>query len=275
MYIFTNKWFIIGAIAVVIAVAAVLAVTIGKHHENISGEKLNAYRFSKGGGMSGGYHSEDIVRKDGYALIRIESAEWHNSAPEVKEYKADVKIMDELEGIIRKYNMNFWDGKKFTDIFVCDGESSSYSFVFDDSYVSFSSQIYPKFYSDKLSEFKGIIQKYIEKAELLPALVPSGRTTEDDYNVPEGEMITYVRKCTSESLEVKIINKKSENVEIPIDYKVVNAETGDVLIEKKEDRIYSVYPKSQDEYTISLEKGFGAGKYNLIWNDMVMPFELK
>lgn len=130
-------------------------VNIGKQH-------LDKYCCSIGGGMSGGYCRKAVKRLDGaHALITIEKAEWHNQEPETEEYPVDISIMDELEAVIRKYRMNFWHRKKFTNMFVNDGESKGYTFEFDKKTVRFSSQIYPQRYRNKLREFDDIIGKYI------------------------------------------------------------------------------------------------------------------
>lgn len=131
------------------------------NYVRIRGQHLNEYRYSSGGGMTGGYYTKTVKRNKDYALIRIASAEWHSQEPTVTEYKVDVAILDELEAIIRKHRMNFWNKKKFTNMFVADGESYSYSFGFDNADISFSSQIYPARYSEKLKELDSVIEKNI------------------------------------------------------------------------------------------------------------------
>lgn len=76
--------------------------------------------------------------------------------------------------------MQNWHRKNFSDLFVADGESTSYSFTFEDgTEVSFSSQIYPEFYSRKLSEIKEIIEQYKTSGTLEPGLVPGERNPEE------------------------------------------------------------------------------------------------
>lgn len=131
------------------------------NYVNIQGKHLNTYSYNSGGGMTGGYYRKTVKRCEGYALISIESAEWHSQDPVVEEYRTDTVVLDELEAVVRKYKMNFWNRKKFTNMFVHDGESYSYHFDFDGVDISFSSQIYPMKYKEKLTELDNIVERYI------------------------------------------------------------------------------------------------------------------
>lgn len=139
---------------------------IGKYI-NIRGQKLNKYTCSSGGGMTGGYYIETIKRHEDQAIISIKSAEWHSQEPMVMEYLTDASVLDELETVIRKCKMNFWHRKKFTNMFISDGESTSYHFNFDNADISFSSQIYPMKYGKKLNMLDSIVKKYIEMGKKL------------------------------------------------------------------------------------------------------------
>ena len=141
-----------------------------RNYVNIRGQKLNSYSYSTGGGMEGAYYRETVKKYEDKALIRTESASWHSEEPTVTEYLTDASVLDEIEAIVRKHKMNFWNRKKFTNMFVSDGESYSYSFNFDDAYISFSSQIYPLPYSKKLDELDAVVKKYIENGEKLPGM---------------------------------------------------------------------------------------------------------
>lgn len=59
-------------------------------------------------------------------------------------------MLDDIEQIVRKYKMNFWNKRKFTNMFISDGESTSYTFSFDKTRIYFSSQFYPAMYGMKL-----------------------------------------------------------------------------------------------------------------------------
>lgn len=140
------------------------------NYVNIRGSQLNTFVCGSGGGMTGGYYRETVKGHEGRALISIESAEWHSQEPTVTEYLTDIAVLAELEAVIRKYKMNFWNRKKFTHEFIADGESQSYRFIFDNAEISFSSQIYPLRYRKKLQELDGIVKKYIENGEKLPGV---------------------------------------------------------------------------------------------------------
>lgn len=176
--IITKKRILLIAASIIIIFAAVALIINLGNYVKIRGQRLNEYTFSSGGGMDGGYHSETVKRFDDKALIKIESAEWYAQEPTVTEYLTDAKVLDELEAVVRKYKMNFWNGKKFTNMFVFDGESESYDFDFDDVDISFSSQIYPLRYIKKLAQLDSIVKKYIETGEKLT--VPSLTYTDDE-----------------------------------------------------------------------------------------------
>ena len=160
-----NKWIILIVLVVLVVVIGVCKMF--GNTVNIRGQHLNEYSCSIGGGMTGGYRMETVKKYNDQALIRIESAEWHSQDPEVTEYLTDAAVLDELEEIARKHKMNTWNKKKFTDMFIADGESESYRFSFDDEDIYFSSQIYPKEYREKLAELDAVVKKYIEAGEKL------------------------------------------------------------------------------------------------------------
>lgn len=135
-----------------------------KHNVNIKNQHLTEFRYNVGGGMTGGYYTMVVKPCDAlHALIKIEKAEFHNEEPVKTEYIVNLSIMEELEEIIRHHEMNHWHEKKFTDMFVSDGETISYYLTFEKSSIRISSQIFPAKYSDKLKEFREVINSYIEK----------------------------------------------------------------------------------------------------------------
>ncbi|MDO4189915.1 MAG: hypothetical protein Q4D29_13100 [Lachnospiraceae bacterium] len=215
-----NKWMILLLIAVTIFAIIAVCKTLLANYVNIRGQHLNTYCYSSGGGMNGGYHSETVKRYSDHALISIESAEWHFQDPTVSEYLVDLAVMDELESVVRKYRMNFWNGKKFTNDFVYDGESEGYHFNFDQEDIFFSSQIYPLRYRKKLNELDRVIDKYIETGEKLPGLVNTNSkiNEEENYFLPEGELVVYVYSYVKNSIRLRILNGTDEEIEIPENY---------------------------------------------------------
>ena len=87
----------------------------------------NDYVRELGGGMNGGYNRMTVTQDGDFAVIATSEAEWHGDEPKEKKYTVSAEILNELEAVVRKYKMNNWHGKKFTDIFVCDGESESFA----------------------------------------------------------------------------------------------------------------------------------------------------
>lgn len=168
--------------AIVILLAILVAVTVLKNKRTSETDRLNRgegrlseYSYSVGGGMEGGGSRITVkVYDETRAVVSRESQEWHGAKPEVDEYLVDISILDDIEAVFDKYNMKKWHKKTFTDMFVSDGESYSYSFRFEGrNSVYFSSQIYPPEYSEKLREFDEIIKKYEANKEKIPLF--SGR----------------------------------------------------------------------------------------------------
>ncbi|MDD5923761.1 MAG: hypothetical protein PUC88_03100 [Clostridia bacterium] len=249
---------------------------IGGNYVSIRGQHLNKYCYSSSGGMSGGYYSKTIKRyDDAHALISIEKVEWHSQDPEVNEYLVDVSIMDELEEIIRKYRMNFWNRKKFSNMFIADGESIGYSFTFDKDYIDLSSQYYPARYSDKLHKFDEIIEKYLNDAKKLPGLVNTRKDSDISYELAEGELELYVYSYSSDYLGIRILNGKDEQIEISHSYKLINTDKNKAIDENDDKYTMTIYPKSQDEVNFSLKERLEAGNYKLVLGEIEIPFEIR
>lgn len=160
----------VAAVLIILTVGGVILMNTG-HYVSLKGQHLKKYTYSSGGGMTGGYYSKTVEKTDDdKALITVETAEWHNNEPEVKKYIVDSSVLFEIEKVVRRYRMNFWHNKKFTKMFVADGESYSYGFRFDEAYIDFSSQIYPLRYRVKLKKLDEIIENYIEGAKELSSL---------------------------------------------------------------------------------------------------------
>lgn len=245
------------------------------NYVSIRGQHLNTYSYSSGGGMDGGYYRKTVKRYGDHALISIESAEWHAQDPTVTEYLTDVAVLDELEKVVRKCKMNFWNRKKFTNEFICDGESESYHFDFDDEDISFSSQIYPVQYRNKLSMLENVINKYIENGEKLPGLVNTKKDEEENYYMPEGELVIYVYSYVENSLGLRILNGTDKDVEIPENYKLINADTNIVLAEESNPYGGRFSENSRDEMHIQLKERLNAGNYTIIFGDLSIPFEIR
>lgn len=271
----TKKWIIILAAIVIVLFAIIGTKRKFENYVNIRGQHLNSYSYNIGGGMNGGYHSKTVKRYDNQALITVESAEWYSQDPTVKEYLTDLAVLDELEAVVRKYKMNFWHGKQFTNMFVYDGESESYHFRFDDESISFSSQIYPMRYRKKLDKLDKIVDKYMEAGEKLPGLVLTKIVDDMDDFLPEGELVIYVYSYAGNSIGIRILNGTDEEVEIPESYKLINVDTGVILCEEDTPYGGSFSENAIDEMEIKLKERLEAGNYKLIFGEMELPFEIR
>lgn len=270
-----KKWLLIIAAVVVVVLIGMGGITMFKNYVSIRGQHLNSYEYSSGGGMTGGYHSETVKRDGNQALISIETAKWHSQDPVVKEYLVDVAILDELEAIVRKHRMNFWNRKKFTNMFVADGETESYDFDFDENSISFSSQIYPLGYGKKLAELDKVVDKYVETAVKLPGLVNEKVDDEEFYFLPEGELEIYVFSYAENRLGLRILNGTDEEVEIPESYKIINVDTGVTLVEEETPNGGIFYEQTRDEEFIRLKERLSEGNYMMIYGDYEIPFEIR
>ena len=273
-----NKKIVI-IVAIVLALLAIggCAFMIGKHYVGINGQHLNKYRYSSGGGMTGGYDSETVSRYDDtHALVCLESAQWHYQDPDISEYLVDISIMDELENVVRKERMNFWNDKTFTKMFVADGESYSYSFYFDKAKVSFSSQLYPQRYSKKLHKLDEVMDKYLENGEKLPGLVKLNNNNDDEISlIKEGEFELYVCSYANNYLKVRILNGKDEEVKLSPAHKIIDADTNKTIFEEDKGYTITVYPMAEDETSISLNSRLDVGNYILYIGDIEIPFEIR
>lgn len=270
-----NKWVLIAAAAVVILLAAWACGNMFRNYVSIRGQHLNSYSYSEGGGMVGAYHSESVKRSGDRALITIESARWHSQDPTVEEYLTDAAVLDELEAVVRKYHMNFWHRKEFTNVFVADGDSKGYHFDFDEETVWFSSQIYPARYRNKLAELDRVLDQYIAAGEKLPGLVNPRSDDGEDYFLPEDELLIYVFSYAGNSLGLRILNGTNGEVEIPDEVQLISADTGAVLFEEQSSYIRTFSERSRDEMHIELQDRLPAGNYILRLGGMDIPFEIR
>lgn len=124
--------------------------------------KLVKYRYSSGGGKAGEVYKETITAYDDtHAIVSISKKDRHDGAETENECLVDIKILEDIQEVFKKYHMKRWDGKKFSNTFVADGPSHSYRFNFDNGrYVHFSSQLYPEPYANKLSLITKIVKSY-------------------------------------------------------------------------------------------------------------------
>lgn len=246
-----------------------------KNYVSIQGQHLNKYSYGSGGSMTGGYYRETVKQYNNRALITVESSEWHYQDPTVEEYLTDREVLNELEAVIRKYKMNYWNRKTFTKMFVNDAASEYYSFDFDNEAISFSSQIYPEKYRDKLAALDSIVKKYIDLGEKLPGLVNPAKENEAPYSVPEGELSIYVYSYAQDMLGLKVSNGTSETIELSERYKLINADTKEILVEEASSYNRKFSPHSRGEMDIRLKERLGAGNYKIVLGEVEISFEIR
>ena len=239
-------------------------------------ERLNSYSYSRGGGMRGGF-SREVVRKvdDKNVILTEEFTEWHAQDPRVTEYLTDASVLSGLENVFRKSRMNFWHRKKFTNIFVCDGESESYSFSFGNHYVGFSSQIYPKKYGNKLARLDEVLDACRKNAVRLPGLVNEYTDMNEPFSCPEGEIAFHVSRCCYDCLEVVVFNETDEPIELPYANRLLNADTGEEVAVYEDSDTVSVGAGERYVYCATIRKLLNAGHYQLMIGDRTVPFELR
>jgi len=126
-------------------------------------QELEKYSTVTAGDMRGSAHRIELSKEeDGKALLVYSDTEEHGQEPVVKTYLVDGRILEEIKEVFIDEGMYGWDGRKFSGIFIADGANTSYSFIFADDDVSFSSQIYPEKYRKKLDRLDAVIEKYRE-----------------------------------------------------------------------------------------------------------------
>jgi len=123
-------------------------------------QELMMYKTHSGGDKKGGNKETVLTAAAGGAILRFSEAEWHDEEPTVEEYLVDAKALEEIKEVFMKYEMYKWEDKKFSDLFVADGKTTSYLFSFTEDDISFSSQLYPDPYAAMLDELDAVIEKY-------------------------------------------------------------------------------------------------------------------
>lgn len=244
---------------------------------NVAGQKLNRYSESSGGGMNGG-HTQLIIERydDTRALYSYESSGWYFQDPTVKEYFVDVKILDDIHEAFVAGRMNTWHNKKFTDEFVDDGETYSYSFGFDRDTVSFSSQIYPEKYSSKLKKLDEAIKPYTENMEAIPALVVPKPENEFESCIPCREGVgVYVSCYKKQNIYYKIVNDTSEEAVYSGRPVIKRLSDGAVAASGEELGTSTLYAYCNSEEYIKLDNMLEAGMYELTVGDYSCTFEIR
>ena len=245
---------------------------------NVKNKELISYVYSSGGGMNGGGNSTEISIIDGEVILTYSDTEWWYEDDDITEYKLDKAVLADIESVFRKYKMQNWNDKKFTDMFVADGPSYSYLFKFEDSTrVSFSSQVYPVSYSAKLAEIDKVIEQYKERGTLEPGLVTKEKTDEElaGKNNPDNGLVEIeVYEYSKDRIYFRILNGTDEDVAVSNSVKLVRNSDGEMLYNESSECSIEVNATSaNEEYLLSgrLEEGI----YTIYVGDYSAEFEIR
>ena len=248
-------------------------------------DSLTCYTYSRSGDMRGSSYSESVkMMEDGQVLLTYENADWHGADPEVTEYLVSPEALSEIEAVFRKYGMQNWHNKKFTDLFIDDGATKSYYFTFGASScrVHFSSQLFPENYSKKLAELNAVLEKYRDQGERLPGLVIEN--TEDDgegfpaYSPEEGVVTLQVYCYSRKALDIRIKNGLEDTINLTEDYRLILEDTGEVIFEtaKEDSETLEIDGGDYaDGQRIKLSDWLKEGTYRLETPDYSCSFEIR
>ena len=245
---------------------------------DVKNKELISYVHSSGGGMNGGGNSTEISIVDDEVILTYSNAEWWYNDDDITEYKLDKAVLSDIESVFRKYKMQNWNHKKFTDMFVADGPSVSYSFRFEDGTgVSFSSQIYPVSYGRKLAEIDNVIEQYKARGTLEPGLVTKNKTDEElaGKNKPDnGRVEIEVFKYSKDRICFRILNGTNKDVTVSNSVKLVRNSDGEMLYNKSSEYSIEVNAASAEEKSI-LSGRLAEGIYTIYAGDYSAEFEIR
>lgn len=266
--------------AILIIVGTLVIMNLFGKFAGIKEEKLESYAYGSGGDMLGSSYSESVLEyNEDSALITIMQSKWHGDDGTVKEYLVDKEILDELKTVFIKYHMKNWDNKKFTNMFIADGASRSYRFIFETKSVSFSSQYYPEKYASKLAELDAILDKYLKKATPLPGLLIHDTITEDGQTLPydlnNGEIVLSVYSYYQKYLYYRLANGTDEKKKMESVIRLYKDDKSTPIYEKSSEFKTLVYAHCPNEDFIELEERLAPGKYRLEVFGYTTEFEIQ
>ena len=87
---------------------------------DVKNKELISYRYASGGGMTGGGNSTEISIVDGEVILTYSEKKWWYEDNDITEFKLDNAVLTEIESVFRKYKMQNWNNKKFSDMFVAE-----------------------------------------------------------------------------------------------------------------------------------------------------------
>lgn len=241
-------------------------------------QPITSFTYSSGGGMSGGGESLKIYTKDDTTYMSIASTEWWYEDDEVTEYIVDREVLDEIEDIFKKNGMKSWHNKEFTNMFVADGPSYSYSFQFGRvDTIHFSSQIYPEKYRKKLDPIHDVINEARKTAKLLPGLVTVEKSPEElryRENPDNGKVEIEVYKYQEGKVYYCVMNGTKEDVSLSPETIITNVDTKEEVFKKVIDFEREVCGNDFLSDTVSPAKWLEPGNYCLSIGEYSYYFEI-
>ena len=244
---------------------------------DVKNKELISYRYSSGGGMTGGGNSTEISIVGDEAILTYSEKEWWYEDAHITEYRVDKAVLADIESVFRKYKMQNWNNKKFSDMFVNDGPTFSYSFRFDDNTgVAFSSQVYPASYSEKLAELDKVIEQYKESAALQPGLVTKEKTEEElaGKGTPDNGLVGIeVYEYSKDEIRFRVSNGTGDNISVSNSVKLVLNSDGEELYNESSE--YSIEVNANTAEELSVPSGrLEEGVYTLYAGDYSAEFEI-
>lgn len=246
-------------------------------------ERMVAYRYSCGGGMTGGHKERKIFKVDDEkALVIYSSAEWHYEDPEIAEYYVPLSVLKSMEEVFDKYKMHRYNNLPKSKFFALDADTSSYCLEFEGGKsVSFSStEMVPKKAYDGIREIEEILSEAVNKTEKLPGLVKEQVNGEEEVfsKVKQGEFQVQVYEYSNNYLRYRLANglEESKTLKDIVDvYQIVDGERK-LLHHEESSYDYEVSGNycSDESVELSCER-LKAGKYVLVVSGYEREFEIK
>lgn len=138
---------------------------------------LTSIRYSSSGDMNGNIDSTEIKRQeDGSYIIEKRFKQYYSEPLQCKEYSVSQESVNELESIIKEYNLIYWDKIDAENLYILDGPQSSLDFVYDESanggskYKSYGFSIDKEFAEEEsriIKEFKDKLLSLINSENLI------------------------------------------------------------------------------------------------------------
>lgn len=144
---------------------------------NVEYGTLKSVRYSSSGDMNGNIDSTELKRQeDGSYIIETRFKQYYFEPMQCKEYSLSQESVNELESIIKEYNLIYWDKIDAEDLYILDGPQSSLDFVYDESvnggskYKSYGFSIDKEFAEEEskiIKEFKDKLLSLINNENLI------------------------------------------------------------------------------------------------------------